>query len=404
MVTFSTLIFAQTPAAWQETIARQQWDQAEPLLKAALAEGETPAVLRGLATVYRATGRIDAAEPLLERLVALDGSSANLEELARIKSSLGHLDTAESLYRRSLALRLNPDVDPLGSIPVRIRLAQVLVAEKKFPEAEHEAMAAIGSRTRAVGPGNPDLAGDNAVLARIFQAQKKWSDAAGAWETVVTIQSNAWSFDDLRVADTLDSLANCRTELQSFDQAEGALRRALAIRELNLGLSNSDVAATTDQLAKVLYSAKRFGDAEPFFQRTLKIYQSLGLDSALLARSYDNLAVTEAMLKKYTESEALYREALKLRDYDDALSLRNVALVLTAQNRNAYAQPLYSRALAILDIGNYQDSDLLPVILSEYSGLLRELKRPIEAGKLEQRLKAGSPLPAGKRPPVAAKQ
>jgi tetratricopeptide (TPR) repeat protein len=110
------------------------------------------------------------------------------------------------------------------------------------------------------------------------------------------------------------------------------------------------------------------------------------------------------MLKKYAESEALYREALKLRDADDALSLRNVALVLTAQNKNAEAQPLYSRALAVLDLGNYQDSDLLPVILSEYSGLLRELKRPVDAAKLEQRLKAGSPVPAGKRPPVAAKQ
>jgi tetratricopeptide (TPR) repeat protein len=404
LVTLSALLFAQTPAPWEGALAQQHWDQAEPLLKAALTEGETAPVLRGLVTVYRATGRIAATEPLLEKLVALEGSSANLEDLARIKASLGNLDTAETLYRRSLALRVSADIDPLASIPVRVRLAQVLVAEKKFPEAEQEALTAISSRARAAGANHPDLAGDNAVLARIFQVQKKWHDAAGAWETVAAIQSNAFGFDDPRVADTLDNLANCRAELQLFDQAESALRRALAIRELNLGPSNSDVAATTDQLGKLLYSAKRFGEAEALFRRTLNIYLSLGLDSALLARCYDNLAVTEAMLEKYAESEGLYREALKLRDYDDALSLRNVALVITAQRKNAEAQPFYSRALAVLDVGNYQDSDLLPVILSEYAGLLRDLKRPTDAGKLDQRLKGGAQVPPGKRPPVAAKQ
>jgi thioredoxin-like negative regulator of GroEL len=82
LATLSALAFAQNPAAWEDALARQQWREAEPLLKAALAEAETAPVLRGLATVYRATGRIEAAEPVLERLVALDGSSANIVELS----------------------------------------------------------------------------------------------------------------------------------------------------------------------------------------------------------------------------------------------------------------------------------------------------------------------------------
>jgi len=60
LVALSALLFAQTPTLWEGALARQQWDQAEPLLKAALAEAETAPVLRGLATVYRATGRIAA--------------------------------------------------------------------------------------------------------------------------------------------------------------------------------------------------------------------------------------------------------------------------------------------------------------------------------------------------------
>jgi len=415
LATFSALAFAQAPAAWEEPLARHEWDKAELLLKTALANEETAPVLRGLVTVYRATGRLDAADPVLERLVALDASIPNLEDLARIKASLGILDRAESLYRRSLELRMNGNPDLLASIPIRVRLAQVLVSERKFPEAEQEGYTVIALRTRALASNTPganqaDLAGDNALLARIFQVQKKWKAAADAWETVAAIQSAAYGDEDLRLADTLDRLSDCRFEMQMIDPAVEAVRRALVIRELNLGTVHADVAATTDHLGKILYYAKRFGEAEPYFQRTLDIDLKLpGVDNPELARAYDDLAVTEAMLEKYTEAETHYREALKLRDADDTLSLRNLALVLTAEKKNIEAQPLYSRALAILDSGNNADPEFLKVILSEYSTLLRDLKRPMEAAKIDQRLKqAGKQStpdkPAPKQAPVAAKQ
>jgi tetratricopeptide (TPR) repeat protein len=401
---FSALAFAQAPAAWEEPLAHREWDKAELLLKTALANGETEQALRGLAIVYRSTGRMDAADQVLEKLVALDASITNLEDLARIKAILGNLNSAESLYRRSLELRMSGNPDLLASIPVRVRLAQVLVSEKKFPEAEQEGYTIIALRTRAAGPNHPDLAGDNALLARIFQVQKKWQVAAGAWETVATIQADAYGDEDLRLADTLDRLSDCRFEMGLVDPAIDPLRRALVIRELNLGTMHADVAATTDHLGKILYYAKRYSEAEPYFERTLDIDLKLpGSDNPELARAYDNLAVTEAMLEKYTESEAHYREALKLRDADDTLSLRNLALVLTAQNKNAEAQPLYSRALAVLDAGNNADPELLKTILTEYSTLLRDLKRPADAVKLEQRLKqAAKQTP--KQAPIAAKQ
>jgi tetratricopeptide (TPR) repeat protein len=96
----------------------------------------------------------------------------------------------------------------------------------------------------------------------------------------------------------------------------------------------------------------------------------------LLARSYDNLAVTEAMLEKYGEAEPLYREALKLRDGEDAASLHNLALVLVARNKPADADALYSRALAVLDASGNENPDLLKLVLVEYSSLLRDLKAP----------------------------
>jgi tetratricopeptide (TPR) repeat protein len=409
LAAFSALSFAQSPATqketWEEPLSQQHWSNAESLLNQALAVGDSAQALRGLVTVYRATGRIPDTDPILERLVALDETPANVEDLARVKASLNQLDRAEALYRRALALRSDTSADPLSSIPVRQRLAQVLAAANKFPEAEQEAVSAIALRVRAVGPQHSDVAGDYAALAKIYQMEQKWQNAAGAWKSVADIQAGAFGYDDLRLADTLDSFGECEYAAQQIPEAEDALRRALAIREFNLGPMNSEVARTTDQLGTLLFKSKRFADAEGFFRRSLDIFQiMLGPENPMLARSYDNLAVTEAQLEKYEEAEKLYRAALKLVDAENASSLRSLALILVARQKPADAEPLYKRALAVLDAPNNDSPDMLKVVLGEYADVLRDLKRPAEAAKLENRLKGDKQVPQSKAPLVATKQ
>ena len=113
------------PAAWETPLAERRWEEAEPLLRNALQAGETAPALRGLATVYRATGRLADADPLLEKLVGIEETVQNIDELASIKAALGELERAEALYRRSLELRSQADEDELKSIPTHQRLAQV---------------------------------------------------------------------------------------------------------------------------------------------------------------------------------------------------------------------------------------------------------------------------------------
>ena len=385
LAAWSALSFAQTAPDWQEPLAQQKWSDAEKLLKQALAEGESAPVLNGLVQVYRATGRLQEADPILERLVALEETPANLEDLARVKAALGNLDRAETLYRRAIELRGGDDL--AGAIAVHQRLAQVLRSEQKYQEAEQEALVAVAYRIRVAGPGSPDLAADHAVLARIYETEMKWELAANAWDNVAAIQTGALGWDNIRIAETLDSVAVCRYQLDAFDQAELALRRALAIRELNLGPINAEVGNTADQLGMLLYRLKRYSDAELFYRQALDVFSALHPDDALLARSYDNLAITEAMLEKYAEAEALYRTALKLRDGEDAVGLHNLALILVQRNKASEAEPLYSRLATILDAPANANPDLQKQVLAEYAGLLRDLKRPAEAGKVESRLK-----------------
>ena len=143
-----------------------------------------------------------------------------------------------------------------------------------------------------------------------------------------------------------------------------------------------------DTLAKFLYDRRRFPEAEVLFQRSLAAWTSLlGEDNPLLATSYENLAVTEAVLLKYDEAEKLYAVALRLRDFDDVNSLRNLAVVFVEQEKYKEAEPLYRRALAALDSPYTTNLEKLPDVLTEYAEVLRKLKRPTDASKMDTRVK-----------------
>ena len=405
------LAIAQTPA-WQTPFSEQRWADAEPLLLRAVAESPTAPALEALAQLYRSTGRLERADPVLQQLIAIAETAPNVEALARVKIALGQLDQAEQLLNRALELRLDADPSPMASISARRQLIQVLSAEKKFDLAVAQAMTAISIRIRGVGPDHPDLAGDYGVLARVYQGQNAWQAAATAWQVMSRIQAAAFGTEDLRVADTLENMAGCYAQMQKVPEAEAAFRRVLSIRQLNLGASHTDVAQTTDELGQLLYSAARFAEAEDFFETSLAIYmKALGPDNALLARNYDNLAVTEAALHKWVEAAAHYGAALHIRDADSALNLRHLALVNVARNDNATAEPLYRRALEVLDFPGNQNPALSKSVLEEYAALLKDMNRTADAAAIQARIDGTAipkttavPVQRTKRTPVNAKQ
>jgi tetratricopeptide (TPR) repeat protein len=335
---------------------------------------DTPDSLNALAAQYRSAGRLADADAVLDRLVVLAGTVENVEKSARVKAALGQFERAGKLYERALELRLDADLQPAMSIPTRRLLVSVLLAQKKFGPATQQAFIAIALRSRSVGADHPDLAGDHALLARVYQTQRMWDQAARAWEEVLRIQSTAFGEEDVRLTETLDSLAACQGQLQLVPQAEATLRRALSIREVNLGPTHTDVAHNTDELGQLLHGAARYAEAEPFFRRSLDIYTTFwGPGNPQLARSLDNIAVTEAMLQKFPESAGHYAEALKIRDGENALNLHHLALVQTANGKPEVAEQLYRRLLALLDVSGNENPDLRRTAATEFEALRREI-------------------------------
>jgi tetratricopeptide (TPR) repeat protein len=333
---------------------------------------ETAESLDGLAAQHRAAGRLVEADAVLDQLVGLAPTVANVEKSARLKAALGKLESAEQLYERALSLRLDVDTEPVRSIPTRRALMQVQVAQLKFRPATQQAFIAITLRSRAVGPDHIDLAQDNIALARIYQAQRLWEEAARAWDEVLRIQTLNLGAEDLRLADSFDSLASAHVQMQEIALAESDLRRALVIRQLNLGMVHVDVAENLDEVGRLLYNSGRLAEAEVFFQRALEICLTVwGPGHSNLARNYDNLAVTQAGQQKYDAAAEHYAAALKIRDAEDALSLHHLALVESAAGRPQIAEPFYRRLLALLDAPRNSNAELRRTAAAEYESVRR---------------------------------
>jgi len=128
-------------------------------------------------------------------------------------------------------------------------------------------------------------------------------------------RAEAFEPEDLRLAQSLNGLAETFLAQGRYTEAEPLHKRALAIREKALGPEHPDVAQSLNNLA-VLYKAQgRYTEAEPLYRRSLAIREkALGPEHPDVALSLNNLAGLYHAQGKYAEAEPLYRRALVIKE------------------------------------------------------------------------------------------
>jgi tetratricopeptide (TPR) repeat protein len=148
------------------------------------------------------------------------------------------------------------------------------------------------------------------------------------------------------------------------------------------------VAPALDNLAMNYYREKKYPEAEPLYKRSLAIWeQNQGPDSPFVAQSLDNLATLYSTEQKFTTAEPLYLRALRIREKDTLTSLETMGLLNEALNTPQKADAYFKRAVLIGEQGLGGEHPEVAEILETYAVLLRNLKRPMEAAKLEARVK-----------------
>jgi tetratricopeptide (TPR) repeat protein len=177
--------------------------------------------------------------------------------------------------------------------------------------------------------------------------------------------------NQLALADTLYNLAILRRQQGALVEAEQLYRRALAIRERELGANHPDVAVILNNLAVLEAAEGSYDDAQPLFERALAIRQSaLGDAHVLTAQSLNNLGLLYAAQGDSAAAEPLYQHALAILEKTD------VAATGHPQTHGAYT---------VAPSRGDPQGDELARVLDNYAALLHDTGRDAEAAELEAR-------------------
>ncbi len=178
-----------------------------------------------------------------------------------------------------------------------------------------------------------------------------------------------------------------------YSEAEPIFKRALAIREKNLGPNHPDVATTLSYLALLYHDQGRYTDAEPLFKRSLGIHEKvLGPDHPDVAATLNNLAELYRAQGRYADAEPLYKRSLAIREKglgpdhpNVATTLNNLAELYHDQGRYADAEPLYERSLAIREKRLGPDHPNVATSLNNLAALYHDQGRYADALPIVQR-------------------
>jgi CHAT domain-containing protein/tetratricopeptide (TPR) repeat protein len=181
----------------------------------------------------------------------------------------------------------------------------------------------------------------------------RWDEAERAMRQALAIEERTYGPGDPLVALSLSLIADVAEEAGRYDEAEPLLRRALEIRRARLGENDAQTALSYSNLAFALDALGRYAEAEPLLRRALEITRAvLGEQQAATATSYASLAVNLNAQGKAADAEALYRKALSIRlavqgerDPETAAAFASLASAINAQGRHAEAEPLFRKAL-----------------------------------------------------------
>jgi tetratricopeptide (TPR) repeat protein len=230
-------------------------------------------------------------------------------------------------------------------------------------------------------------------LVLLLERKALHAEAEGLIRRALAIEEKSFGPDHPNVARDLNNLAQLLISTNRFAEAERLMSRALAIVEGALGPDHPSVATGLNNLAQLLKDTNRLAEAEPLMRRALAIDEkNFGPDHPTVAIYLSNLASLLQDTNRLTEAEPLMRRALAIAEESFgqdhpavATALNNLAILLQETNRLTDAEALVRRALTIDERSLGPDHPAVATRLSNLAGLLQSTNRLAEAEPLMRR-------------------
>lgn len=224
---------------------------------------------------------------------------------------------------------------------IRLLLALLLLA---LPS-----LAAAGSREEA-------LATANRLSLELERAsdQARYLDAVALGKRALAIRERELGSEHPHTLQALHSLGVAHEEADDFAAAEPLLRRAAAARQRVLG-EHAQTAASLHKLGNLLRRMGRYAEAEKVLQRALGMREKvLGREHAETASALGSLALLYRNLDQYAKAVPMALRVVAICEKEHgrehpqtATALANLANLYVDTGAYDKAEPLYLRALAI---------------------------------------------------------
>jgi len=252
-------------------------------------------------------------------LEALKLAALSAQRAIKYARAMEHLRAAEKLTDRQGVGEEWADVQHL--------IADVLIDEGKYADAENALRQVVEVRTGVVGPENPDTLRSRNNLGLALLRGGKFGEAEGEYREVIALQAKVLGPED---PDTLMSRTGLATALfrqAKFVESEKESREVLQLSEKVLGPEHPDTLRSRNYLAGTLESQNKYAEAEAECRTVLELRRkTLGPEHPDTIASRSNLAGTLMKQGRYAEAEQEYRELIELNDK-----------VLGAQHPQAFA-------------------------------------------------------------------
>lgn len=353
---------------WPQLIVRAQDGAVRPVRGVEREIAELVESMRALAPADRPTARavLERIEWLLGRrarrvrraaaaalvVLVLAAGVAYTLALARQRTrALAARDEARTALASARAARAEAEevtdflvglfrgADPLAEQGRAPTLRELL--DRGTAEAQSELRRVPSARARLLTA----LARTYRNLGDLDRADELIVQALGIWERI--------GASDAVLAEALHVHGSLLRERHA-SEAIPTLERALGLRELALGETDSRTGDTVNEIAVAYAEAGDMQQALPRFERALAIRRLQPELTSELAKSLANMAGARLSLGDFAAAETLLREAIqegeKLGEAspDLATSLGALAYFYDSQKRWREAEPLHRRALASL--------------------------------------------------------
>jgi tetratricopeptide (TPR) repeat protein len=281
-----------------------------------------------------------AAAPIDSKnlLAALELAGLSAHRAIQYDRAMQHFREAEKLTDR------NGDLNEW--VRLQDEIADLLVAQGRYANAEKLFRSVIEARTRVLGPEHPNTLDSRHRLIYALSRQSKYAEAEAEAREVLKLREKVLGLDNPDTVVSRYNLAEPLVEQGKYAEAETLYRDVIRLEEKMFGPEHPRTLAARVGLATVLSSEGKNAEAEPLYREIIRLDQKVyGAEHPYTLNDRQNLATALQADGKYAEAEEEYRDVIKIDtkiigpEHPDTLICRNnFAEMLDDQGKYAEAE------------------------------------------------------------------